>query len=174
VPFAERGSLGEVLGDVINHNFVRAFDFFLSQMKSTQVKSVAELVEFNKDHAELEMPPEAPNQDVLLDALKTEAWTEEKTSERVRQGEQYAGTEGINRYLDDHDIDVLLGPADCWLTDFACVSGYPSAMLPLSFWKKNGRAFGVIALTRKHREDLLIQLMSAWETVFPCITPPKL
>lgn len=40
-------------------------------------------------------------------------------------------------------------------------------MLPLSFWEKNGRPFGVIALASKHREDLLIQLMSAWETVFP-------
>lgn len=46
-------------------------------------------------------------------------------------------------------------------------------MLPLSFWGKNGRPFGVIALAGNHREDLLIQLMSAWETIFPWGFPPK-
>ncbi|KAH6619627.1 amidase signature domain-containing protein [Chaetomium sp. MPI-SDFR-AT-0129] len=173
-PFAERGPNADVLADVISHNFVRGFDYFLSQMKSSTVKTVAELVEFNKAHAHLEMPLEAPNQDVLLDALKTEPWTETQTLGRVREGEKYAGQEGIDHYFDKNEINILLGPADSWLTDFACVAGYPSASLPLSFWKKNGRPFGVIALTRKHREDLLVQLMSAWESVFPCITPPKL
>ncbi|KAK0631045.1 amidase signature domain-containing protein [Bombardia bombarda] len=174
VPFADRGITTNTLAEVIEHNFVRGFDHFLSQMKSSSVTSVVELVEFNKQHADREMPPEAPNQDVLLAALNAEPWSESQTLDKVREGEKYAGDDSVSRCLDDQNIDILLGPADSWLTDFACVAGYPSASLPLSFWNKNGRAFGVIALTRKHREDLLIQLMSAWESVFPCINPPKL
>ncbi|KAL6410806.1 Amidase [Ilyonectria robusta] len=189
IPFAKRGPLANVLGDVINHNFVRCFDEFLSDMESSSVRSVKQLVEWNRDHAELEMPsgklfhPIAvvsntnsglkrvcPNQDTLLGALETDAWSTEATEVRLKEGEHHAAAEGIDRFLKESDVDIILGPADCWLTDFACVA----AMLPLSFWKKNGRAFGIIAITSKNREDLLIQLMSAWETVFPLKFPLKL
>ncbi|KAK7422002.1 hypothetical protein QQZ08_009723 [Neonectria magnoliae] len=160
IPFAKRGPLANVLGDVINHNFVRCFDEFLSDVESGSVRNVKQLVKWNRDHADLEMP--------------SEAWPTETTQARLKEGEHHAAAEGIDRYLRENDVDVILGPADCWLTDFACVAGYPSAMLPLSFWKKNGRAFGIIAITSKNREDLLIQLMSAWETVFPLKFPLKL
>lgn len=174
IPFAKRGPLANVLGDVINHNFVRCFDEFLSDMESSSVRSVKQLVEWNRDHADLELPSVCPNQDTLLGALETDAWSTEATETRLKEGEHHAAAEGIDRYLKESDVDIILGPADCWLTDFACAAGYPSAMLPLSFWKKNGRAFGIIAITSKNREDLLIQLMSAWETVFPLKFPLKL
>ncbi|KAL8709249.1 MAG: hypothetical protein Q9220_005992 [cf. Caloplaca sp. 1 TL-2023] len=143
-------------------------------MDSSSIKTTEQLVQFNEEHKELEMPPESPNQDVLKDALKAESWTEEQNAKRLAEGQAYAGRDGIDKVLTENDINIILGPADSWLTNPACVAGYPSAMLPLSFWKKNGRAFGVIALTSNHREDLLIELMSAWETVFPVINPPDL
>lgn len=64
-----------------------------------------------------------PNQDTLLDALEAEQWSKEKTAETVRTGEEEAGPEKIDHYLNLNDIDIILGPADCWLTDFACVAG---------------------------------------------------
>ncbi|KAL8949011.1 MAG: hypothetical protein Q9222_004851 [Ikaeria aurantiellina] len=161
IDFPKGDSLAHVKSDLIRMDF-------------SSVKTTKQLVQFNDEHKELELPAESPNQDVLKDSLIAEPWTEEQNAKRLVEGQAYAGINGIDKVLAENDVNIILGPADSWLTDPPCVSGYPSAMLPLSFWKKNGRAFGVIALTSNHREDLLIQLMSAWETVFPVINPPTL
>ena len=45
-------------------------------------------------------------------------------------------------------------------------TGYPEAVLPLSYLDLNGRPFGVAAVASANQESLLIQLMSAWEQTF--------
>lgn len=87
------------------------------------------------------------------------------------------------------DIDVIIGPADSLLSSIAAMSGsslhpysfplanragLPTACLPLSYLELNGRPFGLQALANAHREDLLVQVMSAWEATFPSRQPPKL
>ncbi len=69
----------------------------------------------------------------MISALEAEPWAEERTLARLAEGVKYAGPDGIDRYLDDNDVDIILGPADCWLTDFACVSG-KIHLITLSFW----------------------------------------
>lgn len=111
-------------------------------MESSSVRSVKQLVEWNRDHADLELPSGklfhpitvvsnansglkqvCPNQDTLLGALETDAWSTEATETRLKEGEHHAAAEGIDRYLKESDVDIILGPADCWLTDFACAAG---------------------------------------------------
>ena len=111
-------------------------------MEHTPVNTVRELVKFNEDNKDKELPAgitlskcfmrrsltidhilEAPNQDVLLFALETEPWTEEQTATTLAAGQRYAGPEGIERVLRENNLDVILGPADSWLTNFADVAG---------------------------------------------------
>jgi amidase len=40
------------------------------------------------------------------------------------------------------------------------------AVMPLSYASFNGRPIGVCAVAQANREDLLVQLMSAWEKSF--------
>ncbi|KAK7413263.1 hypothetical protein QQX98_007851 [Neonectria punicea] len=56
IPFAKQGPLANVLGDVINHNFVRCFDEFLPDVESGSIRNMKQLVEWNRDHADLEVP----------------------------------------------------------------------------------------------------------------------
>lgn len=42
---------------------------------------------------------------------------------RLAEGEEYAGANGIDKALRENEIDIILGPADSWLTNFACVAG---------------------------------------------------
>ncbi|KAF2686535.1 amidase signature enzyme, partial [Lentithecium fluviatile CBS 122367] len=158
--FAERSPLSDVMSSLISeqaistsrivnaklyvdHNFVKGINDFLDRLESTSVKTVEELVNFNDEHADIEMPPEAPNQDVLLGSLKAEPWDEDRLHRLLAEGVEVVRKNGIDKYLERNDVNVILGPAGSWLTDFACVASYPSAMLPLYFWKKNGRAFGI-------------------------------
>ncbi len=45
--------------------------------------------------------------------------------------------------------------------------------MPLSYLDYNGRPFVVSAITRQNRDDLLVKVMSAWESTFPRRKPPR-
>ena len=110
-------------------------------MDFSSVKTTEELVKFNEEHRDLEMPSgcyfsflvlvsnalteglESSNQDVLEGSLKADPWTEDQNAKRLAEGVAHAGANGIDKALAENDIDVILGPADSWLTDFACVAG---------------------------------------------------
>ena len=40
-----------------DHNFVKDFEHFLAEAEYTRIQTVRELIQFNDDHAELELPP---------------------------------------------------------------------------------------------------------------------
>lgn len=107
-----------------------------------------------------------------------------------------AAVDGIDRILDEYGIDVIIGPADSFMSSYAtgsgtCLvthiyfplrrysstdqaSGYPIAAMPLSYLRFNGRPMGVAAIARKNQEHLLVKVMSAWEATFPPRQPPSL
>ena len=66
---------------------------------------------------------EAPNQDTLIDASKHVQWTEEHTNEELKKAEHSAGPAGIDRWLEENHINIILGPADSWLTNPPCYAG---------------------------------------------------
>lgn len=46
--------------------------------------------------------------------------------------------------------------------------------MPLGYLDINGRAFGMVALARKHREATLLKFLSAWEDTFHPRKPPPM
>lgn len=100
---------------------------------------------------------------------------------------------GVDHTLQENDINVIIGPCDSrldamvtgsgrqssfgWCLHGPCLHVYlgnPCATLPLSYYKRNGRPFGLIAIAAADQEALLVQLMSAWEASFPQRQTPKL
>ncbi|OBT78011.1 hypothetical protein VF21_03094 [Pseudogymnoascus sp. 05NY08] len=82
---------------------------------------------------------------------------------------------GIDKVIADYDIDVLLRPPTGRLATISAVSGYPIATVPLGYATFNGRAFGLAVTAQSGCEDLLIRVMSAWESTFgPRKPPPQL
>ncbi|KAL6795156.1 amidase signature domain-containing protein [Trichoderma sp. SZMC 28012] len=79
---------------------------------------------------------------------------------------------GVERVFQTHGVNVIIGPADGFISTMATSGGYPVAAMPLSYLDFNGRPFGLAALAGKHQEAFLVQLMSAWEATFPARKPP--
>lgn len=167
---------------------------YLAGLRSSPVKSLAELVQWNKDHADLEMPPGESkirpisqqktvadivgilgkgNQSLLEAAAKQET-SPEKVDEIRKFMHRTADTEGLATVFDKFGLDILLGPADSELYHYAGAAGYPAACLPLSRLDDRGRPFGLIAIARRGGEMQLIKTMSAWEKTFPARAVPDM
>ncbi|KAF8852531.1 amidase signature enzyme [Acephala macrosclerotiorum] len=132
-------------------------------LESSQVQTLQDVIRFNKAHASEELPPDYPQQDLLIAAANNTMASSERTE--ILNHVIYMGkSKGIDETLEKYKVDVILGPADC----------YPSVTMPLSYLKFNGRPFGVFAIAKAHREDLLLNVLSAWEKTFPSRKPPPL
>jgi amidase len=150
-----------------------------------------DLIEFNKQHADLELPSSkfprpshltitdsipasgAPNQTGLLAAL-TSPLTGSEYHTLIALARSSSGANGFDKCLDQNAIDIIIGPGDGNLFHIPGNAGYPSATLPLGYLDFNGRPFGLQMAARAHREDLLVRAMSAWESTFPGRRPPDL
>lgn len=52
--------------------------------------------------------------------------------------------------------------------------GYPIATLPLGYLYFNGTPFAMAVVAKEHREDILIEVQSAWEATFPARQSPSM
>ncbi|ATY58913.1 amidase family [Cordyceps militaris] len=152
-------------------HFKKDFEAYLKSLDFSHIKSLEELVQYNRDHAERELPPRYPLQDRLEKALADKS-TAEELEEALLLARKVARDEGIDKILREYDLDVIIGPAESPMPTIACASGYPIASLPLGYLDFNGRPFGMAAVASGHQEAVLIKVQSAWEATFPPRQPP--
>lgn len=118
--------------------------------------------------------------------------TKDEHDELVDFARKACGERGIDKALDDNDVDILMGPGDGLLFMISGPAGqhlsaeqisptladndsaYPGATLPLGYLDFNGRPFGMQIAAKAHQEALLVQAQSAWEATFPKRQPPSL
>ena len=114
-----------------------------------------------------------PRQDLLENASSLE---DDPDTYRVSlEHARFVGKDrGIDKTFKQYDINVLVGPAESSIIQFAAAAGYPIATLPLGYLDFNGRPHALAAISAAHQEARLIQLQSAWEATFPARKPPKL
>ena len=97
--------------------------------------------------------------------------------------------------IEKYDIDVIIAPGDCMLSTYSAAGGkqisvpaahytytlqfltllpeFPIATLPISCLDFNGRPVGLLVAAPRHKEWLLIKVMSAWEATFPGRKEPE-
>lgn len=85
--------------------------------------------------------------------------TEESYNETISAVRQKAGPEGLERVMEHNDINVLLSCSDSNLVSYAAWLGWPIATFPVGRHEQNGQPWGMFALARKGREDLLIRTL---------------
>jgi amidase len=109
---------------------------------------------------------EHPGQQVLEDAIKSEAMTDEEYNHGLKL---LRGTaiSGIKKTFKDFGVDVIMGPADARFASVAACAGFPVASVPLGFADFNGRAFGMSIIAGAGGEGDILRVMSAWEVTFP-------
>jgi len=161
---------------------------YLKQLDYSTVRDLQELIKFNKDHAEQELPPRHDNQDFLV---QTQAQNISAQHYRTQLDLMHSlfRENGVDAVMERYNVDVIIGPSDSFLSSIATftgkasfafkfhrliISGYPIAQAPLSYLNFNGRPLGVSLLARAGQDAVLVQALSAWETTFGPRKPPPL
>ncbi|OCT46325.1 amidase family protein [Cladophialophora carrionii] len=145
---------------------------YLQTLEKPKVSGVAELVDFNQAHADVELPKGYDKQDMLI-AARDAGMTKKRYQELRHQISVSLANAGVDPILKHFGVDVIIGPSDSDIYTVFGLSGYPAVTLPLGYLEFNGRPFGLVALASRHQEPLLIKVASAWEATFPKRQPPR-
>ncbi|KAJ9165614.1 Amidase family protein [Coniochaeta hoffmannii] len=170
-----RFTIGEkgVLSQIFQATFQAELEGYLADLEASKVRTLAELIQFNKDHSDVELPEEYPDQEFLTSSLD-KALPGSTLEDLIAQLRRLGRDEGIDQVFRDYDINILVGPVESQISLFAAAAGYPIASLPLGYLHYNGRPHGLAAIASANHEADLIQLMSAWEATRPARQPPSL
>lgn len=160
---------GHSIYTILDVELPEVINKYLSNLAISPVRSLQELVDWNKEHSTEALPSEYPNQDQLIQALNTNLSPEE--IEENRQHYLKVGS-NLDATFQKYGINIIVGPGDCFLTQYASAKGYPIAALPLTYLDFNGRPVGLQAITSAHREDLLLAFMGAYEASIARRQPP--
>lgn len=124
----------------IDGHFTKDFANYTSGITDSKVYTVEQLVEYNKEHADVELPPgeqmssitqprlvilillEYPNQDKLIEAISSKP-TAEYLDKALAHAREYGRVKGMDKILKDYDIDVIIGPAESAMSLVASASG---------------------------------------------------
>ncbi|KAJ4263557.1 hypothetical protein NW762_006376 [Fusarium torreyae] len=157
----ETASLNSLQG----HELVFTFERFLALFDNPNLRTLDDLVKFNKEHTELELPPEQSSQSVFESALKTNITDEEYETGLKHLRASFR--DAIEKCLEETGADVIMGSGETFMSTMASGSGYPIASVPLGYSSYNGRPHGMLIMARNQEEGKILKVMSAWEASFP-------
>ncbi|KJK76332.1 hypothetical protein H634G_08392 [Metarhizium anisopliae BRIP 53293] len=158
---------------IIQTDLKTQLNSFLQDLNESKVRSLEDIISFNKQHADQELPTHHPRQDLFIEAQERHVSVQDY-NRHLKHLENAARGDGVDHILQKYEVDVIIGPADSFLTSMATGSGYPIAGMPLSYLDFNGRAFGLAAIAGQNQEALLVKVLSAWEATFPPRKPPPM
>ena len=150
------------------------------------VRSLAEVIAFNRANAGVEMP--LFGQDIFEQAEKAKGLDDPHYKKARARSLELAGKEGIDRLLKTHRLDALVGPTmpAAWKIDavhgdqisgggagsLAAVAGYPHLTVPMGLVK--GLPVGLSFIGAKWSDSLIVSLGYAYEQARGPLPPPQL
>ncbi|XVQ90432.1 amidase [Microbispora siamensis] len=174
------------IGVVVLHETKHHLESYLAATPGDHPRSIAELVEFNRAHAETELA--LFRQDTLEMLAGFEADLDGPLyRESLATVRSLGGERGIDATLREHGLDALVMPT-CpppWPIDHAAgdpephgaavapgVAGYPAVSVPAGF--SDGLPVGVTFTGTAWSEPTLLRLAYAFERAMPVRRPPAL
>lgn len=170
---ATAGQWDDAEFEVLLYEFKTDLESYLRQ-SDAPIKTLDELIAFDKNHAALEMP--WFGQELFEQAQKKGPLTDKAYLDARDKARRLAGKEGLEAALEKDKLDALIAPATgpAWLTDpvngdhftgagygAAAVAGTPSITVPMG--DSHGLPFGLIFMGRAWSEARLIELAYAFE-----------
>ena len=150
-----------------------------------QPRSLADLIDFNKEHAEQELA--RFGQEQFERSQESGPLDGEAYLEALAAGRRLAAVEGLDAVLDEHALDALIAPTGgpAWPLDpeagdavhggssrFAAIAGYPLVTVPAGFVPQGAGAgagndlpIGLTFMGRAWSEPALIRLAYAFERI---------
>jgi amidase len=151
---------------------------------NTKMKSLKDLIEFNKEHAKEEMP--YYKQELFLQAEEKGDLTDKKYLDALNNNHRLTRKEGIDKVMDKYKLDALVSPTDspAWMTDLvdgdhflggssqlAAISGYPHITVAGGF--VFGLPVGISFFGRAWSEPTLLKIAYGFEQATKARKPPQ-
>lgn len=169
---------------VLVFEFKRDLNAYLATRSGVPVSNMADVIQFNLDHADEELRFFGQE---WFELSQAEIFTEAEYLDALERGPRLAGPEGIDATLADNDVEALIAPTntpawpndllngDCFLfgsSGFAAVAGYPLVSVPA------GLALGLLPvgvsfMGTAWSEPTLIRLASGFEAAVQGRVPPS-
>jgi amidase len=154
-------------------------DFLQSYEPDENVKDLASLIKWNEDNAAIAMPDrmspsqdlsrahirsDHPGQSTLIAAAKS-SMTPELHAQTIAHCRNVAGTEGLQKLMDENDLDLIISNSDSQLVGYAAWLGWPIGTFPVGALQSNGQRWGGFVVGREGKENSILRFFSAWESV---------
>ncbi|KAI3728917.1 hypothetical protein L6452_17562 [Arctium lappa] len=147
--------------------FKIALNAYLTELVTSPMRSLADVIAFNNRFPDLEMIKEYP-QDYFLDAQKTNGIG--KPEEEILMNLRKASTDGFEKLMIDNRLDALITPnADGSLV--LAIGGYPGITVPGGY-DDNGAPYGICFGGLKGSEPTLIEIAYGFEQATKYRKPP--
>lgn len=169
---------------VLVHEFKRDLNAYLAARRDVPAKTMADVIAFNKAHADAEMP--FFDQEMMVLA-ESDPFPDDVYQKALARGRRLAGAEGIDAALQAHQLDALVAPSDMPAgtidlvnggfhpgdsTSLAAVAGYPIVTVPAGLW--HGLPVGLSFIGTAWSEPALIRLAYTFEQITQARVPPQL
>jgi amidase len=183
IPTQERLG-GETELTVLLHEFKHDLDAYLAGRTGVPVRTLADAIAFNQEHAAEEL--EWFGQELFFRAQATAGLDDPAYLAALSSSRQLSREQGIDAVMDRHRLDALVGPTGgpAWVTDLvdgdhliaggatpAAQAGYPLVSVPAGF--SAGLPVNVTFSGRAYGEPVLIRLAYAFEQATKARRPPR-
>jgi amidase len=171
--------------EVLLYEFKAGLASYLADLGArAPVKNLQDVIEFNQQHAEREMP--YFGQELFLEAHRKGPLSSPAYRKALRRCRRLSRELGIDAVMDRHRLDALVAPTGnpAWPTDLvngdhftggsstpAAVAGYPSVSVPMGYVR--GLPVNLSFFGRAWTEPILIRLAYAFEQASKHRRPPK-
>jgi amidase len=155
---------------VLMYEFKGDVAAYLSGLRHTEMRTLADLIRFNQEHCALEMKFFGQEIFEMSESLSGDLTDPEYTDARA-QCLQLGRDQGVDRTLAENELDAILTPSYSFGTSGPAVSGYPLISVPVGI-SKEGRPAGVWLSGGFLSEPTLISLAYSIEQLLAAHTPP--
>jgi amidase len=172
--------------EVLLYEFKADLNAYLAERRpDSPVRSLADIIAFNEEHAEKVMP--YFGQDLMIQAEAKGPLTDETYLQALDTNRRLSREEGIDAQLRAHSLDALVAPSGgpAWLTDYvtgdyhgagsstpAAVAGYPVITVPAGYvW---GLPIGISFFAGAFAEPTLLRLAYAFEQITKVRREPQI
>lgn len=180
-----QGKFDDTEFEVLLYEFKAGLNSYLASLGSrAPVKSLKEIIDFNEQFRDREMP--YFGQDIMTKAQAKGPLTEKKYRDALAKNHRMSRKEGIDAVMDKNKLDAIIAPTGgpAWPTDLvngdhftggystaSAVAGYPHVTVPAGY--VFGMPVGISFFGKAWSEPTLIKLAYAFEQATRARRPPK-
>lgn len=184
VKFENLRKADELSYQVLLYEFKADLNKYLEEHPGASVKSMAEIIAFNKNNSEREMP--WFGQEIFeLAQSKGDLSTDEYIN-ALADSKRFAGKDGIDSIMNKYNLDALIAPTNgpAWTIDWvngdhfgggssspAAISGYPNITIPMGY--VHGLPVGISFFGKAWSEPILLKIAYTYEQSAKHRIPPE-